>query len=44
VTIAKRPSLRNGMISLYCCFYRFEKRKIFRKRAGRDGQISAVAP
>jgi hypothetical protein len=31
-----------GRHLLYCCFYQSKKRKIFCKRAGHDGQISAT--
>jgi hypothetical protein len=34
VTIAKRPSVRDGMISLYSCFYQTGKRKIFADGTG----------
>jgi hypothetical protein len=34
VTIAKRPSDRDGMCLMYCCFYQCKKRNIFRKGAG----------
>src|ERR1700738_4452380 len=34
VTIAKRPSVWDGMISLYSCFYQTGKRKIFANRTG----------
>jgi len=44
VTIAIRPSCERGMGWLYCCFYQIEKQNFFRKRAGRDGQISAAEP
>jgi hypothetical protein len=43
VTIAKRPSLLgHGMTLLYCCFYLFEKRKIFRGRTGQKGKSVAA--
>jgi hypothetical protein len=36
VTIAKRPSDRDGTYPLYCCFYQIAKRNIFCQGAGHD--------
>jgi hypothetical protein len=44
VTTRNAPPDERGTTVLYCCFYQTKKRNIFCGEAGRDGQISAVAP
>jgi len=39
VTIAKRPSLRDGMIRFYCCFYQAVKGNFGNSEIGRSTQI-----